>query len=86
MWQFMYLETYYMRVKMTKEKIPIYFTCDVPGLLNTLERDGYAILLLPLVGHLKRIAERAIEIEDPVICEELNQMNIIDPVGEENDD
>ena len=67
---------------MTKEKLTVRFTCDVPGLLNTLERDGYGYLLLPLVGHLKRIAERAIEIDDSVILEELNTMNIIDPVGE----
>ena len=64
---------------------PVRFTCNVPGLFKALDNDGYGMLLLPLIGHLDRIAKRAMEIEDLVILEELQDMNVINLVVQEND-
>ena len=65
---------------------PIRITCDVPGLFKNLAAEGYGLMLIPLLNHLDRIAKRAIEIEDMVILNELNDMNIINIVVQEDED
>ena len=63
---------------------PPRFTCNVPGLFESLSNDGYGTVLAPLAAHLNRIARRAIEIEDPVIMGELINMGMVTATEDES--
>ncbi len=71
--------------ELTSDDWPPRFHCHVPGVFKALAGEGYGLLLAPLAGDLKLIAERAIELDDPKLLRLLKHMGLLEE-GEENDE
>ena len=70
--------------KQSSDDWPPRFHCNVPGLFSALAKEGYGLILAPLLGDLNSIAKRAIELEDQKLLNLLGKMGLLD-VSEEKD-
>ena len=70
-----------MKTKLPDEWPPR-FHCYVPGVFETLAKEGYGLVLAPLITDLNDIAKHAIETGDTKLIAKLKQMGIISDCNE----